>query len=437
MFMAEQHFGTDGIRGPVGQGLLTPEGAEQVGRAVGMTFAEPGDVVTVGHDPRNSSPWLARGVAEGLNAVGVDAEVVGVIPTPGLAHATRTSDARAGVMITASHNPVCDNGMKVFSAEGGKLPDTAEAGINDRIGSVLPDRGRRGRIFEAPERGGAYVDFLAGTAEVLFDGLHIGLDTANGATSTYAEQVFSRLGAVTVPLFNKPDGHNINDGCGAMHPGVLQQAVTERNLDMGLAFDGDGDRLMLVDATGRVLNGDNTLHILALGNGERRTVGTVMANMGLEVELAKHGIKLDRTKVGDRYVLERLIAEGLNLGGEQSGHVIMLDKLPTGDGILAAIHTVQAVRNSGETLTGWGNMWTPFPQTLVNVRLNGSRDAVMAHPDVARAVADVETAYAGMGRVVLRPSGTEPLVRVMVEGEDAAAAAGRIADVIKRISVDA
>jgi phosphoglucosamine mutase len=389
-------FGTDGIRGVAGEYPLTAEGALQVGKAVGAHFTEPGDLVLIGRDPRQSSYMLAASVAAGLSAMGVNTAMLGVVPTPGLAYLTKQSHAKAGVMITASHNPYTDNGIKVFSQTGGKLPDDTEAKLNDLINSDISGRGF-GQIVESPLPVSAYEDFLvesigAGSIE----GLEVILDTANGATSGYAARVFERLGAKVTALYDAPDGRNINDHCGATHTDALQSTVTEQKAEAGAAFDGDGDRLMLVDEKGRQLMGDHIMYILALTGKHNGVAATIMTNMGLELALQKHSIPLKRTPVGDRYVM------------------------------LAAIQTLAAVRASGRTLVAWHDELKLLPQKLINIPLPDK--AALKRPEVTAYIFEQTKELSGTGRLNVRPSGTEPIARVMVEAPDAAHRAQAIAD---------
>jgi phosphoglucosamine mutase len=428
--MSRELFGTDGIRGVAGEYPLTAEGALQVGKAVGAYFAKPGDTILVGRDPRESSDALAAGVVAGLNAMGVNTQLLDVLPTPGLAYLTRTSDAKAGVMITASHNPYTDNGIKVFSSEGGKLPDDTEAKLNALIDSEIPASGHGQPVKLVHVR--AYEAFLAtSTGGVLFGGANIILDTANGATSGYAARAFAALGAKVTALSDQPDGRNINENCGATHTEPLQEAVKAHPGTIGAAFDGDGDRVMMVDEQGRVLTGDHLLYILAVTGGQKEVIATLMSNMGLEIALQKHGIKLRRVAVGDRYVLEALDQTGLALGGEQSGHIILHGIAPTGDGMLAAIQVLRAVRESGRTLAEWRDEITELPQKLVNFPITDK--SALKRADI-QAYIEAESAKLGAtGRLNVRPSGTEPIARVMVEAPDATERAQTIANHLQQL----
>jgi phosphoglucosamine mutase len=418
-------FGTDGIRGLAGVYPLDEAGAEQVGRAIASYFARPGEVVLVGRDPRESSPMLEQAVVSGLTALGVNCELTGIIPTPGLAYLTSASPAVAGVVITASHNPYTDNGIKVFSGDGTKLPDHVETELNKLIDSQLENKEPSGST-KATDRTEQYKTFLVSTAgEIDLDNMRLAVDCANGATSFTAPAVLEQLGAKVTPLFNQPDGVNINQACGAGHIEALQQAVTSQDLDGGVAFDGDGDRVILVDEKGRALTGDHILYILAVCRRAPGIVATVMSNMGLETALQKQNIILHRTAVGDRYVLEGLAQTGFTLGGEQSGHIILLDYAATGDGLLVALQVLKAVQQSGKSLAQWYDELVLLPQALVNISVTGK--SLLDAPAAQSFVAEKSNQLKGTGRLLIRPSGTEPLARVMVEAPDAQAQAERIA----------
>jgi len=416
--MARELFGTDGVRGPAGVYPLDFEGTEAIGRAAGTHFAEPGDTILIGHDPRESSPEIVEGLAAGMTAVGVNVEVIGTIPTPGLALTTREHNVAAGAMVTASHNPYRDNGIKIFDHNGGKLTDDTEGILNDMITGGVPDRGYPGQRKNNSRGVTEYEDFLVASAGgASFDGLRIGLDAGNGAASGIAHRVFERLGADVVAIGDKPDGRNINDGVGATHPDALQQAVIENGLDMGAAFDGDADRIIMVDGNGEQFNGDKIMYTLAKARGEGLVVATQMTNLGTEQAMAREGISLDRRGVGDRYVLEGLRETGANIGGEQSGHIILPELLATGDGMLAAVQMVKAVRESGLTLAEWSAEVHQLPQSLVNIPVADKR--LLNHPEVQALIAAKGEEMNGNGRLLIRPSGTEPKARVMVESDDA------------------
>jgi phosphoglucosamine mutase len=351
---------------------------------------------------------------------------LGVIPTPGLAYLTGKSDAAAGVMVTASHNLYGDNGIKVFNGKGGKLNDKTEDKISEAITDGVPSRGRFGNWTQTPGRADEYVKFLVDSAEgVSFDGLRVVVDTANGAASGIAKKVFSRLGADVIAIADKPDGRNINQGCGAPHlfeegykgQTPIQEAVIAHDADLGVAFDGDADRVIMTDQYARVVNGDHIMYILARANGLDGVVATVMSNLGAENAMRAHGIEMVRTKVGDRYVLEGLSETGYQLGGEQSGHIILPETLATGDGMLAAIQTIRAVRELGITLAEWRDQVHLLPQALINIP--GYPKESLDDPAVQEYLEGVTAGLGDRGRLLVRGSGTEPLIRVMVEAPDA------------------
>ncbi|HET6398303.1 MAG TPA: phosphoglucosamine mutase, partial [Candidatus Thermoplasmatota archaeon] len=367
---------------------------------------------------RRSGDMLEAALAAGLTARGVEVVHLGVIPTPGVSYLTRHLRASAGIVISASHNPFEDNGIKFFAASGEKLPDSLEADIEARLGAPFDEVSgvSVGTVEDYHEAERLYCDFLAEHAPEL-RGMRVALDCANGATFRVAPRVFQRAGASVFAMYTAPDGRNINLGCGSTHPEHLQRLVRQEGYDLGIAFDGDGDRAILVDGNGEVVHGDHILYMTALHRREKAVVATLMSNMGLEVKLREAGIELERTAVGDRYVHERLLERGLSLGGEQSGHVLFLDIAPTGDGILTALRALAALRDSGASLAEWRDRLPMFPQTLVNVRVN-DKHGLGGNPTVQDALRAAEGRMAGRGRINLRPSGTEPLVRVMVEGPD-------------------
>jgi phosphoglucosamine mutase len=436
-----KYFGTDGVRAVAGQKPLTAEWTLKLGAAAGEVFKAQTrkPVVVIGRDTRRSGDMLEAALAAGLTARGVDVIHLGVIPTPGVSYLTRQLGAIAGVVISASHNPFEDNGIKFFGANGEKLSDTLELEIETNLERDLePVIGTKmGTVNDYREAERIYSNFLLEHTPDL-SGMRIALDCANGATFKIAPRVFQRAGADVFAVYTTPDGKNINLNCGSTHPNHLQQIVREGNFDLGIAFDGDGDRAILVDGSGELVHGDHMLYITAIHRHERTVVATIMSNMGLEVKLREHGIGLERTAVGDRYVHERLLERGLTLGGEQSGHVLFLDAAPTGDGILTALQTVKAVRASGKSLETWRSELVMFPQTLVNVRvLSTNKHSISKHAEVIEAVTHAEKALEGRGRVNLRPSGTEPLVRVMIEGpneEEIHTLAEHVASVIRRVS---
>lgn len=413
--MERKYFGTDGVRGVAGEPPLTPEFVLKLGQAAGAYFKGQTrrPVVLLGKDTRQSCDMLEAALAAGLMSQGVRVEHVGVLPTPGVAYLTKLLEATAGVMISASHNPYQDNGIKFFSAAGDKLPDGVELEIENLLSQDLKTDGI-GTVADFSEAERMYLDFLSSKGSSL-EGLKIVLDTANGATFRLAPRLFQRLGADVFVMFNTPDGRNINTGCGSTHPDFLKNQVVEMGFDLGVAFDGDGDRAILIDRKGREFHGDHMLYLNAMVRREPGVVGTLMSNMGLEVKFREAGITFYRTAVGDRYVYEKLKSSSLSLGGEQSGHVLFLDHAPTGDGMLTAILTLGAMRASGKDLTDWHDALPMFPQLLKNVRVK-DKQTLMKNPELHSAIQHAEHQLSGLGRVNVRPSGTESLVRVMVEG---------------------
>ncbi len=419
-------FGTDGVRGLAGKYPLDPVGAMKIGMAVGTHFAKPGQRIVLGNDPRESSAGLVKALIEGLTAVGVHVTQVGIIPTPGLAYLTREGrDFTAGIMITASHNPYKYNGVKVFDKNGGKLTDKTETILNKLIVQGTPER-TAGKSSADNGLVRAYEDFLVNSAEgyKLAD-LSLAVDSANGAASGLAARVFTRLEAQVTALFNQPDGRNINQGCGATNTDALSQKVVYDQLELGVALDGDADRLMLIDEQGRQVNGDHILYILAVAGGLQGVVLTAMSNLGVENALKARTIDVKRVGVGDRYVLEGLRDSGYSLGGEQSGHIILADRLATGDALLAAIRTLAAVKASGKSLAEWRDEVPMLPQTLINIPLVDK--SLLEKPEVAAYIKQETQDLGDKGRLLIRPSGTEPLARVMVEAADAGQRADRIA----------
>ena len=420
-------FGTDGVRSVAGEFPLTPQWVVSLGGAAAEVLKRAWQgvgrpSVVIGKDTRRSGDMLAAALAAGLSARGVDVVQLGVLPTPGVSYLTRQLGALAGAVISASHNPYEDNGIKFFAAGGDKLPDRQEADIEAELareGSWAPVTGvGLGSVSDYAEAERLYTQFLRAHAPDL-SGLRIALDCANGAAHRVGPAVFQAAGADVFAVYTAPDGHNINRGCGSTHLDHLRRIVREGGHDLGVAFDGDADRALLVDSRGNVVQGDHMLLLLARARGAAGVVTTVMANMALEVKLARAGVRTERTQVGDRYVHERLHATGLTLGGEQSGHVLLLDLSPTGDGLLTALQTLAAARQLGVTLDELHDELEMYPQTLVNVPVPDKR-AAARDPEVAAALRQAEARLAGRGRVNLRPSGTESLVRVMVEGQDEA-----------------
>ncbi len=441
--MTRKYFGTDGIRGEVGQFPITPDFVLKLGNAAGRVLVDHDKqhqpTVLIGKDTRISGYMLETALEAGLTAAGVHVLLTGPLPTPGIAYLTRALRLSAGVMISASHNPYHDNGIKFFAEGGKKLDDGIELEIEAMLEEPMITKpsdhlGRARRIEGAAER---YIEFCKSSFPNHKDlkGLKLVIDCANGATYHIAPKVFHELGAEVVTIGGEPNGFNINDKVGATYTKTLQAAVLQHEADFGIALDGDGDRLMMVDRKGQVYDGDQLIYVIAKARSasgllEGGVVGTVMTNLAMELALKKLGVPFGRAKVGDRYVLEMLHANGWQLGGEASGHILCLDKHSTGDGIISALQVLDSLSELGMDLPEVSRDWQPFPQKLINVRLKG-QDWKSAS---AALLADAETALAGHGRVVLRPSGTEPVVRVMVEADDAALSekwARAIADAIE------
>ncbi|MDK2777740.1 MAG: phosphoglucosamine mutase [Pseudomonadota bacterium] len=442
--MSRKYFGTDGVRGRVGEYPITPEFVMKLGWAAGKVFAQQGkSQILIGKDTRISGYMFESALEAGLSAAGVDIGLLGPIPTPGIAYLTRTFRAQAGIVISASHNPFYDNGIKFFSADGQKLPDETELAIESWLDQPMTcvDSAALGKARRINDAAGRYTEFCKGTVNSLnLRGLKIVLDCAHGATYQIAPLVFSELGASVITIGAQPDGLNINDEVGSTSPAALQARVLEAKADLGIAFDGDGDRVMMVDDRGELLDGDQLLYIIAShakasGRLDGGVVGTLMSNLGLELGLKDQGIDFLRAKVGDRYVLQMLNEQGWRYGGESSGHLLCLDANTTGDGIVAALQVLQALQDSGTSLSEWQQRMTRMPQVMINVQRARDVD-VMSLPEITAAVKSTEEALAGRGRVLLRPSGTEPVVRVMVEGEDATLVdtmARELASVVSRV----
>ncbi len=424
-----KYFGTDGVRG-VANTELTPELAFRLGRFGGYVLAGESNTrptFLVGRDTRISGEMLESALVAGLLSIGAEVMRLGVISTPGVAYLARELEADAGVMISASHNPVADNGIKFFASNGFKLSDAEEQEIEellDKETDDLPrptgtDLGNKSDYFEGSQK---YIGYIKSTLDVDLEGLKIGLDGAHGSTHSLAPYLFGDLEADTVTVGTNPDGTNINDGVGSTHPEKLVELVKENDCDFGLAFDGDGDRLIAVDENGEIVDGDKIMFILAQHLKEEgklkddMVVSTVMSNLGFYKALEEHGLKSDKTKVGDRYVVEEMREHGYSLGGEQSGHIIMMDYNTTGDGLLSGAHLAAIIKKSGKTLSELASQVETFPQELVNVRVNDKHN-VVNNEKVAAKMAEVEQDMNGNGRILVRPSGTEPLVRVMVEAE--------------------
>ena len=444
--MSRKYFGTDGIRGRVGDAPVTPDFMLKLGWATGKVFAsEDGTkpTVVIGKDTRVSGYMLESALQAGLVAAGANVKLLGPLPTPGIALLTRTQKADAGIVISASHNPYFDNGIKFFNGQGSKLSDELELQIEAMIDSPMEtvDSEQLGKASRIVDAAGRYVEYCKSTFpdELSLKGMKLVIDCAHGATYHIAPAVFEELGATTVIIGATPDGYNINDGVGSTEPAALQAKVLEEGADIGIAFDGDGDRLQMVNAKGELLTGDDILYVLAMhrlakGDSDAGIVGTLMTNMGLELALEAGGLRLARAKVGDRYVKELMVAEGWSLGGESSGHIICGDLSTTGDGVIAALQALAAVRASGKSLQALASGFNPLPQVLVNVRITKSFD-LSAHPTIAEACRRVESELKGRGRLLLRPSGTEPVIRVMVEGDDTVSIdvlADEVADAIRQ-----
>jgi phosphoglucosamine mutase len=443
--MSRTHFGTDGIRGTVGSAPITPDFMLRLGHAVGRvlkrTQARP--AVLIGKDTRISGYMIESALEAGFASAGVDVHMTGPLPTPGVAYLTRALRLDLGVVISASHNPFPDNGVKFFSSRGEKLPDEWERAVEATLAEPPQwvDAASLGKVRRIDDASGRYIEFCKATFDhnLTLRGLKIVVDAAHGAAYHVAPDVFHELGAEVVRIGCSPDGMNINDGFGATSPAALVQAVAAHGADFGIALDGDADRLQVVDGHGRLYNGDELLYVivadrLACGQAVPGTVGTLMTNMAVEVALRERGVPLVRAKVGDRYVLEELTARGWLFGGEGSGHLLALDKHTTGDGIVSALQVLQAVHRSGRSLADLLAGVALFPQTLLNVRLSDGADW-RSNGALAAAQEAVVRELGDQGRVLIRPSGTEPLLRVMVEARDASqarACAERLAAAAKR-----
>ncbi|WP_297527845.1 phosphoglucosamine mutase [Thiohalobacter sp.] len=427
--MARRYFGTDGIRGRVGEPPITAEFMLKLGWAVGRVLGNDGcDSVVIGKDTRISGYMFESALEAGLSAAGMEIRLLGPMPTPAIAYLTRTLHCCAGIVISASHNPYYDNGVKFFSAEGTKLPDEIELAIEAELDRPMEtvDSARLGKAERVVDAGGRYIEFCKSTVPLRTSlrGLKLVVDCANGATYQVAPAVFDELGAEVIALGVSPDGLNINRDCGSTRPAGLAEAVVAQGADVGIAFDGDGDRVIMVDHTGAVVDGDELLYIIArsrLASGDLRggVVGTLMSNLGLEHALRALDVPLHRARVGDRYVMEMLQAEGCVIGGESSGHIICLDRTTTGDGIVSALQVLCEMVLSGRSLAELRSGMRKYPQHMINVAVSG-RPSLEGSEPLAEAVAASEARLAERGRVLLRPSGTEPVIRVMVEGEDEA-----------------
>jgi len=428
--MAKKYFGTDGIRGKVGTGLMSPEKVLKLGWAVGRVLAshENGSTkkVIIGKDTRISGYMFESALEAGLSAAGVDIELLGPMPTPGIAYLTRTLRASAGIVISASHNPYYDNGLKFFSAQGEKLDDEIEHAIEAMFEADMDivDSAKLGKAHRIGDAEGRYIEACKATIpmKLRLNGLKIVLDCSNGATYDIAPKVFTELGAEVVATGDKPDGLNINHQCGSTDPTHLVTRVKVEAADLGIAFDGDGDRVLMVDNQGEVVDGDALLYIIARSRLQQEediggVVGTLMSNLGMEIAIKELGLGFERSDVGDRYVLETLNKNNWKIGGESSGHIICLDRTTTGDGIVSALQVLAYLVQEGVSLHEAKSGMGQFPQVMINVPLTGSADP-MCSAAVSQSVLQAEAMLNGRGRVLLRPSGTEPLIRVMVEGEN-------------------
>jgi phosphoglucosamine mutase len=439
--MARQFFGTDGIRGRVGEAPITPDFVLRLAHAVGRVLHAGGrrPSVLIGKDTRISGYMLESALESGFNSAGVDVVLLGPVPTPAVAYLTRAQRADLGVVISASHNPFCDNGIKFFSSQGTKLPDEWEEAVERVLAEppVWVDSRELGKARRLDDAAGRYIEFCKSTCPHQFSlkGLKIVVDAAHGAAYQIAPAVFHELGAEVVRIGCAPDGLNINDEVGATHPATLVEAVKAHGADYGVALDGDADRVQMVDASGRLFNGDELLYLIAADRMARDidvpgVVGTLMTNMAVELAFRRRGVEFVRARVGDRYVLEELERRGWTLGGEGSGHLLVLDRHTTGDGLVTALQVLHACVDSGKTMAQLLAGVELFPQVLINVRLQPGRDW-RANQRLADETAAVEAALDGCGRVLIRASGTEPVLRVMVEAQDgdqARACAERLAE---------
>ncbi len=426
-------FGTDGVRGVANIYPMTTEIAMQIGRGIAFLVKDQrhGHRIVIGKDTRLSGYMIENALAAGICSMGVDVLLVGPLPTPGIAFITTSMRADAGVVISASHNPFQDNGIKIFAGDGFKLPDEKEADIEDlifsqKMAALRPVADEVGKATRIDDARGRYIVFLKNTfpTKYTLEGFHIVLDCANGATYGVAPHVFSELGATVTCLAVEPDGKNINDDCGALYPQHMAATVRELGADLGIALDGDGDRVIIADEKGNIVDGDQIMAICAADMMARKklrrktVVATVMSNMGLDVTMQRLGGQLVRTRVGDRYVVEEMRRGRYNFGGEQSGHIIFLDHNTTGDGILAALQLLAVMRKRNRPLSELAAIMEPYPQVLKNVRVSRRIDLDL-HKEYTEAVAAMEAELGTEGRILVRPSGTEPVIRVMIEGTDA------------------
>lgn len=438
-----RYFGTDGIRGRVGVWPITPEFVLKLGWAVGKVLARQGHgKVLIGKDPRISGYMFESVLESGLSAAGINTHLLGPMPTPAIAYLTRTLRAQAGIVISASHNPYYDNGIKFFSAQGTKLPDHLELAIEEQLEQPMTtvdsaELGKAIRVVDAP---GRYIEFCKSTvsSDMILNGLKIIVDCANGAAYHIAPNVFRELGAEVIEIGVEPNGLNINLNCGATHPELLQKWVLEQKADLGIALDGDGDRVVMVDHKGRILDGDDLLYVIVKHRSQTSelvggVVGTVMSNLGFEQAIKQLGLDFIRVPVGDRYIISELSKREWHLGGEPSGHIVCMATTTTGDGIITALQVLAAMQQQRKSLAEITSDLVKFPQVLLNVKV-AQPNPSLDNPRIQQAIADVEQALGAKGRVLLRRSGTEPLIRVMVEGEDGESVkkfAEQLANVVK------
>ncbi len=443
---SKQYFGTDGIRGVVGTSPITPDFMLKLGWAAGTVFAKKvgaRNKIIIGKDTRISGYMFEAALEAGVTAAGVDINLLGPMPTPAIAYLTRTLRAQAGIVISASHNSFQDNGIKFFAGDGTKLPDDIEFAIEEQLSkpitTVAPQSlGKASRVTDAA---GRYIEFCKSRvdSDLKFNGLKIVVDCAHGSTYHIAPSVFQELGATVTAIGVSPDGLNINEDCGSTSPEKLAEAVLAQKADLGIAFDGDGDRVAMVDHNGNIVDGDEILYVIARDRRRQKidfggVVGTSMSNLGLEKALDSLDIPFARSDVGDRYVMRELLARGWNLGGESSGHIICLDQTTTGDGIVSALQALSAISSSGGTLAELTAKLEKYPQVMVNVRIADSAN-LGGNKKIQEAITGVESQLGSQGRVLLRPSGTEPVVRVMVEGDDEVevrALAEELAEVVRK-----
>lgn len=428
--MIRKYFGTDGIRGKVGEGAITPQFFLHLGWAVGQVLVKGNDselspLVLIGKDTRISGYMFESAMEAGLISAGVDVGLLGPMPTPGIAYLTRTFQARAGIVISASHNAYHDNGVKLFNIDGTKLSDELEMSIEAYLDKPMAMASNLGKARRITDADGRYIEFCKGSLPWGFtlQGLHLVVDCANGANYHIAPKVFEELGAKVTAIAAEPNGLNINLNCGSTKLRLLQKQVLEQGADMGIAFDGDGDRVMFVDHRGEVVDGDQLLYLIAaykhkFEGGCPGVVGTLMSNFGFELALKELGIPFVRAKVGDRYVIEAMKNQGWTLGGESSGHIVCSDLTTTGDGIISALQVLRAITDQNQSLHNLKQQMQKLPQIMINVATAKPVD-LAAHTEIQAAIGEAESTLAGRGRVLLRASGTEPLIRVMVEGQQA------------------